>query len=173
MAPTAQGSSLPNIQLNIVSQAVYAKPRKMRSTWSVEAVDDLIGPQLPTNILDLLNDALEDQNYDPSDKDYRGRWRWSDGRLATPEEVERWHSGGELVALMATEMTVEIDREIMAALSLAASTPIAAIPVVDTIADELLPPLPDALEMAIASTPVGAWCKDAARLIYARNFSDQ
>jgi len=164
MTTPGQAGSLPNIDLNITSQSVVAIPRKLKAAWTNAAIDDLVGPQRPTNVLDILNDALEDPNYDPSDKDYKGRWRFSDGRLATPEQVKSWNSEGGLVASMAAEMTAEIDREIMAALGLAASTPIA-----DTLTDELLPPLPSTLESAISSTPVEKWCKDAARLIYARN----
>ena len=168
MPNSGQGSSLPNIQLNITSQAVVAKPRKLKVTWSLEAVDDFAGPVRPTNVLDLLNDALEDPNYDPSDKAYKGRWRWrSDNRLATPEEIKQWNTESELVASMADEMTAEIDREIMA--TLAAAQPVTPIPkpIVDDGA--FLAPIPIPLEQAIQATPAEQWCKDAARRIISKN----
>ncbi len=75
-------------------------------------------PQRPDNALDLLNDALEDPDYDSgSPEAYEGLWRWPDGRLATPEEVEEaFGPEASIVRSMASEMTEEIDREIKAAL---------------------------------------------------------
>jgi len=115
-------SSLPNIQLNITSTQVTAKPRKLKTTWSQTAAQDLRdlwgdpGPTRPDNALDLLNDALDDPDYDPSKaEEYKGRYRWPDGRIATPEEVKKAFQGSTagLVSSMADEMKAEIDREIM------------------------------------------------------------
>jgi len=103
-----------------------AKSRKLKTTWSQEAADDLRGlwgrsvwPRRPDNALDVLKDALEDPDYDPNaTDDYKGIWRHSDGRIATPEEVRKASQGSEanLVESMADEMRAEIDREIMASL---------------------------------------------------------
>jgi hypothetical protein len=171
MTTSAQGSSLPPINFNISTQSVVAKPRKLKMKWSLEAVDDLVGPTRPTNILDLLNDALSDPNYDPSDKDYKGLWRWrSDGRLATPEEIGQWTTESQLVANIADEMTAEIDREVMAALGAsAASRPPTAPPIV--VDGQFLDPIPTHMEKVIAETPAEEWCKDAARRIISENLS--
>jgi hypothetical protein len=106
---------------SIGSVPVRAKARKLRAKWTQEAADDLralwsIGRlRRPSNALDLLNDALEDPDYDPdSPEPYRGRWRWPDGRIATPEEIEQEaHPERALVEAMAAEMRDEIDREIL------------------------------------------------------------
>jgi hypothetical protein len=118
---------IPNFSLNITSTQVTAKPRALKSQWSQAAAQDLRDlwgepvPSRPDNALDLLNDALSDPDYDPLHPEtYKGRYRWSDGRIATPEEVKKALSGSTagLVATMADEMKAEIDQEIM--LSLAA-----------------------------------------------------
>jgi hypothetical protein len=124
-SPLDLSASLPNIKFNITSTPVVAKSRKLKMTWSQTAADDLrrlwgpIWPRRPDNVLDVLKDALEDPDYDPdAEEDYKGRWRWEDGRVATPEEVKKAHSGSEvdLVATMADEMRAEVDREIMESL---------------------------------------------------------
>lgn len=121
----SSGPSLPNIPLNITSTTVTAKPRKLKATWSSSAAQDLRelwdppGPARPDNALDLLNDALDDPDYDPSKaEEYKGRYRWPDGRIATPEEVKKALQGSTagLVETMADEMKAEIDREIMKSL---------------------------------------------------------
>jgi len=126
--PSSSGSpQIPNIQLNITSTSVVAKPRKLKTTWSTAASQDLRdlwpapGPYRPDNALDLLNDALDDPGYDPSKaEEYKGRYRWPDGRIATPEEVKKALQGSTagLVESMADEMTAEIDAEIMRKLSI-------------------------------------------------------
>jgi len=115
-------SSLPEIDLQISSSPVRATSRKLKTSWSLEAADDLrslwapIWPRRPDNILDVLRDALDDPDYDPdAEETYKGLWRWKDGRVATPEEVKKAHEGPEhdLVKTMADDMAAEIDREIM------------------------------------------------------------
>lgn len=116
-------TSLPKIDLNIQSTPISAKSRKLKFGWSQEAADDLRDlwglprPRLPSNALDLLNDSLEDPNFDPnSPEPYKGLYRWPDGRVATPEEIkEAFESAPEsaLVEKMAIEITAEIDREIL------------------------------------------------------------
>lgn len=102
----------------ITSAPIRAVPRQLKAEWTMEAANELRdlwgGPRYPDNALDLLRDALEDPNYDPNDdKNYAGLPRWSDGRIATEEEI-RAHNP---VAQMAHEMCEEIDKEILADLS--------------------------------------------------------
>jgi hypothetical protein len=122
MTNPSNGPQIPNIPLNIISTPVVAKSRKLKMSWSLEAADDLrsawratSAPSRPDNALDLLNDALEDPNYDPnSSESYVGRYRWGDGTLATPEEIKKaFGAESSLVASMANEMSAEIDREIL------------------------------------------------------------
>jgi hypothetical protein len=115
--------TLPEIELNIRSEPVTAKPRKLKMEWS-------LGPSIkrPDNVLDLMKDALEDPDYSPeSAEPYKGLWRWADGRVATPEEVKQelandfrsmFGTGLEkdLIQAAADEMRAEIDREIMESL---------------------------------------------------------
>lgn len=121
---------MPNIKLNITSTDVTAKSRKLKTTWSQMAADDLRGswfpiwPRRPDNALDVLRDALDDPDYDPNaEESYKGLWRWADGRVATPEEVKTAYHGSEaeLVKTMADEMTAEIDRQIVASLKICLS----------------------------------------------------
>jgi hypothetical protein len=119
--PADDDASLPEIDLQITSVPVQAPARKLSTTWSQTAADDLrslwgpFWPQRPNNALDILKDALEDPDYDPdAPEEYKGRWRWEDGRIATPEEIEKArHPESALVENMANEMTNEIDREIL------------------------------------------------------------
>ncbi|MGD9726556.1 MAG: hypothetical protein AB7L09_01175 [Nitrospira sp.] len=155
-------SIYPNIPIQITSLPVVAQPRKLQSTWSRQAVDDFLNdfglsryPRLPDNDLDRMRDALEDPNYDPNDENYKGLWRWQDGRIATPSEVRAAHPESGLVEAMANEMASEIDREIMSLLK--APRPPAA--------HRGLVKVLNAVELS--STP--RWCKDAARSIIVRN----
>ena len=125
-----------------------------------------VWPRLPGNALDLLNDALEDPNYDPnSDTPYKGLWRWDDGRIATPEEVKRAHPELSLVEAMSAEMTAEIDREVVAMLA----TSVANSGVDPGPFDEQSPPLPRNIEAAIAGTPASEEIKDVVRKIWAKS----
>lgn len=111
-------------QINITSQSIVAQPRSMKAVWSTQAADDLralwgpLGPLQPTNALDLLYDSQVDPDYDPDAAgDYKGLFRWPDGRIATPEEIKTAYGATEsLVASMADEIKAEIDREVMSAL---------------------------------------------------------
>lgn len=97
---------------NFDPNAITAAPRKLKANWTLEAANELRdlwgGPRFPDNALDLLNDALDDPNYDPEEP-YVGLPRWSDGRIATKEEVDAHNP----VAKMAQEMCAEIDAEIL------------------------------------------------------------
>lgn len=130
----------------------------------MEAVDDFRGPRRPDNILDLLQDAMEDPDYDPEDKDYKGLWRWSDGRVATPGEVRKWDPD-YLVENMADEMAAEIDREILQTL-LAAQQPA---PII--IDDVVIPDPPLHILATIMATPVDRYFKDAARRIWGQGLA--
>jgi len=119
--------SIPPFNVNIQSTPVTAIPRKLKAKlkakWGAEAADDLrslwgISPiSRPDNTLDLLQDALEDPNYDPdAPEGYKGLWRWPDGRVATPEEIKEQGTstiGSSLVETMADEIKAEIDQEIL------------------------------------------------------------
>lgn len=123
---------IPDFNLNISTSKVVAKPRRLKAQWSASAADSLREmwggrpryPRLPDNELDLLRDALEDPNYDPdSHETYKGLWRWEDGRVATPEEVQRvLDPEGAMISSMADEIRKEIDREIMNTLATQAIT---------------------------------------------------
>jgi hypothetical protein len=182
---------IPNINLNITASQVTAKPRKMKTQWSQQAVNDFMSdwgasvyPRLPTNELDLMRDALEDPNYDPNTKEpYKGLWRWEDGRVATPEEVKKAHPEESLVEAAAREMRDEIDKEIMRELAAAGAL---SDPDVDAIFEELaersepehheplsrekvrsgrLVKVLNALELS----PAPRWAKEAAKRIVDEN----
>lgn len=112
-----------NMNFNITSAPVSATTRALKTSYSIEAAEELIdmwGPKYPTNALDVLTDALDDPAYDPN-KPYYGRPRWSNGRLATPQEIaEHGGTSYDLVKSMAEEMCKEIDAEI--AMTLATKT---------------------------------------------------
>lgn len=115
---------LPEISLQITSEPVVARPRKLATRWSAGTADDFLDffgykayPRLPDNDLDRLRDALEDPNYDPTKGNYEGLWRWEDGRVATPEEVKAARPDVSLVKIMSDELADEVDREILNSLS--------------------------------------------------------
>lgn len=175
-SPSNLPAGIPNIQLNITSVPVTAKPRRLKSQWSKQAVDDFLSdwgtpvwPRLPDNVLDIVKDALEDPNYDPdSPEPYKGLWRWEDGRIATPEEVKKAHPEVSLVERMADEMKSEIDREIAKELlAFALKTSTSRHP---ELADQITEPeseLPTWLANTIELTPAGRAVKDAAAAIWA------
>lgn len=76
-----------------------AGPRKLKTTWTLEAAESLrdLWATKPDNALDVFNDGLDDPNFDPN-KPYHGKERGS---------------GVDLVKDMAKEMAAEIDREIL------------------------------------------------------------
>ena len=91
---------VPEISFNIASTPIVAAPRKLKTTWTVEAAEDLRkmwGSGAADNALDIFTEGLDDPNFDPNKK-YRGK----NGR------VEQ-----DLIEAMAKEMAAEIDREIL------------------------------------------------------------
>lgn len=94
-----------------IDQVTYAS-RKLAASWTMptDFSDWQLpsGPQYPDNPVDIINDALDDPNYDP-EKPYIGLPRWPDGRVATEEEVQAHNP----IISMAAEMRKEIDAEIM------------------------------------------------------------
>ena len=108
-------SQLPDFE--ITAHTVSAQPRKLKATWSTDAAQDLKDlwgirdlPALPTCPLDILRDAYEDPDYDPNNhEEYKGLYRFKDGRKATPEEIKK-------VFPWADKFQREVDSEIDKAL---------------------------------------------------------
>lgn len=103
-------SVIPEIPINIQSEPVMSKFRKLKTTWSLETADDLRslwggGPTKPDNALDVFTQGLDDPEFDPG-KPYHGK-------KAPEEKTEE-----SLIDAMAKEMAAEIDREIMRDLGL-------------------------------------------------------
>ena len=126
-------------------------------------------PRLPDNDLDIMRDALEDPNYDPSSPEpYKGLWRWEDGRVATPQEVEdALNPEGKIIREAANEMKKEIDNEIMKDLMSAAQ----ANPIPDPFfpsVGQATPRPPRLIANAIDQTPAPDSVKNEFRRIWSQ-----
>ena len=163
-------SLIPDFNFQITSTAVTAQPHKLKAQWSLQAAQDLRDlwdgsrwPRLPSNDLDRMRDALEDPNYDSnSPEPYEGLWRWEDGRIATPDEVEAAHPMQSIVEAATEEIKAGIDREIMRELTSPTIT-------FNTDDDLACIGSPSAASVrmlnAVELSPCPRWTKDAARAI--------
>jgi hypothetical protein len=168
-------SAPPPLDLRITATSVSKQPRNRKMKWTQEAADDLrslwgASPLAqPDNVLDLLKDAVVDPDYDPDDQNYKGIWRWPDGRIATPEEVEKYTGVEEsLVSSMAEEMAAEVDREITRELQAAAPVPPPPILFHERLGFEVPKP-PVHIYNAIELAPCSRWMKDVAHRIWGLN----